>query len=74
MSVKKVASSQINQAALLIGGIAAYKTCKTIFFGDGNVELTPEDAMNIMTFVGAVVVFIKRTWAENAPIMFKKKD
>lgn len=75
MAVKQIAGSNINQAALVIGGLAAYRTIKTFIDNDGVMpELNEEEIMNIITFFGAAVVFIKRTWYENAPIQWRGKN
>lgn len=77
--MKNVAFSNINHAAVIVGGIALYNLCVGILgavAGTGEMPvLTMEDAANIVTFISAAVILYKRNFTDVKPttkIMAKK--
>ncbi len=69
--MKHAALSNINHAALIVGGIAFYNLCVGVFAaiaGSGEMPvLSMEDAANIATFISAVVILYKRNFTEVKP-------
>lgn len=71
--MKNMGLSNINHAAILVGGIALFNLVISIssyIVGTGDAPiLTIEDAANIVTFVSAVVILYKRNFTEVKPTL-----
>lgn len=78
--MKNITLSNINHAAVIIGGIALYNLViglgMAIISGGVLPPITVEDAANIVTFISAVVIFYKRNFTEVKPTTkkIKKKE
>ena len=72
-NVKKITSSNINQATVVIGALTLYRICNGIWNGEA-IDISEYDAMNIVTFLGVCVIFVKRNWTEVKPTLKKVAD
>ncbi len=71
--MKNIGLSNINHAAILVGGIALFNLVASIssyMIGTGDLPtITVEDAANIVPFVSAVVILYKRNFTEVKPTL-----
>lgn len=73
--MKNIALSNINHAAVIVGGIALFNivvSMSNFIMGTGDMPtLTIEDATNILTFISAIVILYKRNFTEVKPTLKK---
>lgn len=78
--MKNITLSNINHAAVIIGGIALYNLViglgMAILSGGVLPPITVDDAANIVTFLSSLVIFYKRNFTEVKPTTkkIKKKE
>jgi len=69
--MKHITLSNINHAAVIVGGIALFNLVmafSSFIMGTGEVPtLTVEDAANIVTFISAIIILYKRNFTEVKP-------